>query len=565
MIARWMLAAIAFSTLMAVAAWALEHACRATRRPVRGPWVVALAVAALWPLLAPLVLTARQIPTDMNAPMAVARSSTAIVAIASTSASWLETLDPLLLSVWGIISAALLLQMAIALRTLQRIQQRATAATIDGEAVLIDRELGPAVVGLRHPRIVVPEWLADLDAPLRTLVLTHEREHCSAGDPRLVWVSALATTLVPWNPALWWIARRLRLAMEIDCDTRTLNHHGDTQRYASLLMLIAQRHTSSRFAPLLSPAASQLNRRISSMRASVPRYRVARLIVAAVVSAGATAAACSPRVATNLTSPAPLREPAEQANPQPVAPIAVAEPATDSATDRPASLIRSSRGPSYPEALKASKASAAIEAMFVVNADGRVDTNTVKIVTVEISNGAPDNARALFVGAVRAALNDVRYNPARVGGRNVRQLMSLPFEFAVGNSSIASAPKAKSAPRVAGDASANAAADAATSAERPYFDFQVEVHATARPGSKGPLYPQALRDAKIEGQVLVQFVVDTLGVPDARTFKVLRSDNAGFTDAVRAALPDMRFEPARVGGRAVKQLVQSPFMFSLSR
>lgn len=305
------------------------------------------------------------------------------------------------------------------------------------------------------------------------------------------------------------------------------------------------------------------------MRASVPRYRVARLIVAAVVAAAATALACSPRVATNLTSPAPLREPAEQANPQPVAPIAVAEPATDSATDRPASLIRSSRGPLYPEALKASKASAAIEAMFVVNADGRVDTNTVKIVTVEISNGAPDNARALFVGAVRAALNDVRYNPARVGGRNVRQLMSLPFEFAVGNSSIANAPKAKSTPQAAGAASANAAADAAadaaTSAERPYFDFQVEVHATARPGSKGPVYPQALRDAKIEGQVLVQFVVDTLGVPDARTFKVLRSDNAGFTDAVRAALTDMRFEPARVGGRAVKQLVQSPFMFSLSR
>jgi hypothetical protein len=30
-------------------------------------------------------------------------------------------------------------------------------------------------------------------------------------------------------------------------------------------------------------------------------------------------------------------------------------------------------------------------------------------------------------------------------------------------------------------------------------------------------------------------------------------------------LPDMRFAPAQVGGRKVKQMIQEPFTFALSR
>ena len=38
-----------------------------------------------------------------------------------------------------------------------------------------------------------------------------------------------------------------------------------------------------------------------------------------------------------------------------------------------------------------------------------------------------------------------------------------------------------------------------------------------------------------------------------------------FTQAVKNALPNMRFYPAEVGGKKVKQLVQQPFTFSLSK
>lgn len=98
-----------------------------------------------------------------------------------------------------------------------------------------------------------------------------------------------------------------------------------------------------------------------------------------------------------------------------------------------------------------------------------------------------------------------------------------------------------------------------------YTDAQVERPVMAAPGSIGPSYPEMLRAAGVEGTVLAQFVVDTTGRADVATFTALRSDNALFTAAVRAALGRMRFLPAEVGNRKVPQLVQQPFQFSVNR
>jgi len=80
-----------------------------------------------------------------------------------------------------------------------------------------------------------------------------------------------------------------------------------------------------------------------------------------------------------------------------------------------------------------------------------------------------------------------------------------------------------------------------------------------------PRYPDQLRAAGVQGTVIGKFVVDTTGLADMRSFEVLKSDHEGFTTAVREALPAMRFYPAQVAGRPVKQLVQMPFSFGLVR
>ena len=80
-----------------------------------------------------------------------------------------------------------------------------------------------------------------------------------------------------------------------------------------------------------------------------------------------------------------------------------------------------------------------------------------------------------------------------------------------------------------------------------------------------PRYPELLRSAGVEGEVLAQFVVDTTGRVEAGSLRVLRSSHALFTQAIERVIPLARFVPAEAGGRRVRQLVQQPFTFAIQR
>ncbi len=88
--------------------------------------------------------------------------------------------------------------------------------------VLVAEDIGPAVFGLVRPAIVVPRWLLDEAAATRDAAMSHENQHIAARDPVLLLVALLLLALAPWNLPLWWQLRRLRLAIEVDCDTRVL-------------------------------------------------------------------------------------------------------------------------------------------------------------------------------------------------------------------------------------------------------------------------------------------------------------------------------------------------------
>lgn len=65
--------------------------------------------------------------------------------------------------------------------------------------------------------------------------------------------------------------------------------------------------------------------------------------------------------------------------------------------------------------------------------------------------------------------------------------------------------------------------------------------------------------------MVVTFVVDTNGLVERSSVKVLRSSNPLFTEAVTDVLHRMRFSPAQKNGRKVRQLTQLPFNFALTR
>lgn len=99
----------------------------------------------------------------------------------------------------------------------------------------------------------------------------------------------------------------------------------------------------------------------------------------------------------------------------------------------------------------------------------------------------------------------------------------------------------------------------------PFRADQVENQVGVIPGSAPPRYPEALRSSGVEGQVIAEFVVDEQGRAEEGSLRFVRSDNQLFEDAVRMALRRTRFVPADVGGVKVRQLVQMPFVFTLSR
>ena len=86
-----------------------------------------------------------------------------------------------------------------------------------------------------------------------------------------------------------------------------------------------------------------------------------------------------------------------------------------------------------------------------------------------------------------------------------------------------------------------------------------------KPGSPHPRYPFDLRDARVRGETLFEFVVDANGVPDVSTAQVIRATAPQFAQSVLDVLPNLRFDPLLVEGCPVGALVQMPFQFSLSR
>jgi TonB family protein len=96
-----------------------------------------------------------------------------------------------------------------------------------------------------------------------------------------------------------------------------------------------------------------------------------------------------------------------------------------------------------------------------------------------------------------------------------------------------------------------------------YFGFQVDNPAAMDATSAAPVYPDSLRLLGVEGEVIAQFVVDTNGLVESTSLMLLTSTHRLFSDAVRTALPGMRFRPAELGGQRIRQLVQVPFLFRL--
>jgi protein TonB len=98
-----------------------------------------------------------------------------------------------------------------------------------------------------------------------------------------------------------------------------------------------------------------------------------------------------------------------------------------------------------------------------------------------------------------------------------------------------------------------------------FTQLEVDSIVARYPGSAAPAYPIEMLKQGVQGSVTTQYIVDTTGFADTTSLHILRTTNPEFSEAVRVALPFMRFFPAKVGTKKVRQLVEQEFSFKIEQ
>ena len=265
--------------------------------PAAGPWRRAPAAAApTVAVSAPLAIETTPIGTPPPPPARLMASVRARIDATATAAA---QFDSLLAIVWVGSSGLVALVLVTGHLALARRRRRWPEAVVHGTPVLIASATGPAVVGLVRPRIVLPAWSLELDARAMALVLQHEGEHVRARDPWLIHVAGAALMLMPWNPVIWWMTSRLRLAVELDCDRRVIgtasgaDPASDVVAYGEVLLTVLERRPGRTplAAPALIESSSILARRISALFPTAVRFAAAPVALAAACALALTALA----------------------------------------------------------------------------------------------------------------------------------------------------------------------------------------------------------------------------------------------------------------------------------
>jgi BlaR1 peptidase M56 len=147
----------------------------------------------------------------------------------------------------------------------------------------------PSVIGFFSPRILIPEELfARLTTEEFGQIVLHEVGHLRRADDWINLLQKLSLVLVPLNPVLLWIERRLCLERELACDDDVLRLTKAPKAYATCLTNLAE-HRLGRRAAALSLGAwerkSELARRVHSILLGGKRMGTAqaRVVMGAVV------------------------------------------------------------------------------------------------------------------------------------------------------------------------------------------------------------------------------------------------------------------------------------------
>lgn len=107
----------------------------------------------------------------------------------------------------------------------------------------------PVTCGIRRPVVLLPESLTAHPPDIQRAVLVHELLHVQRRDWMWVMGEELASSVLWFHPAVWWVVRRVRLTREEVVDELTVLATGQRRAYLEALLAFADA------APVVASAA----------------------------------------------------------------------------------------------------------------------------------------------------------------------------------------------------------------------------------------------------------------------------------------------------------------------
>jgi TonB family protein len=174
----------------------------------------------------------------------------------------------------------------------------------------------------------------------------------------------------------------------------------------------------------------------------------------------------------------------------------------------------------YPDSLKRRGIGGAVRVSVVVDGRGHVDPTSVHVVS------SPDTG---LNASARATVLGTKFTGGQVRDHRVRTLLTLSVLF-----------------------------DPLDTARVPSPIYGHGDSLSETPsllGPPAPQYPPDLSSLCVQGRVLVQMIIDTLGRPEHESIQFVSLPHPGFIMPVSQYLAIARFRPARRGGRPVRSIV----------
>lgn len=504
-------------------------------------------------------------------PMAVTFGQVESVVGPSRSLPTTDWLGPLVL---GVLAAGLgwrALRLGLGFLRLRRLRRNSAPAVLDDAAESLraavapraelrwtDDLAQPVAFGLRRPIVLLPRSVATLSPEARLGVLCHELVHVARHDwPWMVAEDAVRAAL--WfHPAVWWLLDQLHVSREQVVDGLAVRRTGARKPYMQALLWFAEAPTAS------LPATAFLHRRHLRSRihhlAQEPHMSLIRLVVTATAVVALLGGATRTVVAAlPLTVPGAGLAQGPQAQLEiRLADFMPAAGLVNAVVDGTGQTIyQDLRALVTADDVSSARVVEALGGRFVVDVTFKDDasarlsqataTHVGKPVTIVLDGRvvaapivrSPIGRRALLTGNFTRTQAEaiVSRLPPRVIGMQLRPAPWAPLFFGRTTS--------------------------AADQDRPFTSKDEGVMLPSVVSETKPVYTQAAKEARIQGEVQLQVVVKADGdVGDVAVSKSLDA-KYGLDQAAVDAARLWKFKPGTKGGKAVPVQVELLMRFTL--